>query len=407
MTTKKYDLIIIGAGPIGLESALYAAECGLNFLILEREQPSASLNKWGFVRMFSSMAMNVSPLGARILNIDANGSYPTGREMKESYYDRLVALEQISSRLISGFNVKKVSRSGLLKAAHTGDNRRAEYPFKIFGTDANGWETYYEAKAVIDASGVYSNPNSLGPGGLPAIGEQTHADKISYHLRDLRRDYTRLGKTFCVVGAGHSACTMIAQFDQLTRIDNEVNVVWVTTTSHKPPAVSVPDDPLVERARVVNLANEISCGSNPRIKHLAGYWVEEIRDRSTGPLMEMTLTGGDGERGTFNADFIFALVGYRPDREIYEELQVHECFASSGPMKLAARLSEPSAGTDCLDPVEPDDDLYINPEPDFYILGSKSYGRMTNFLIRNGYDQIRSVFRRIVKDKNLDLYNRS
>ncbi len=404
MTKTKYDLIIIGAGPIGLESALYASECGLDFLILEKSKPAAALDHWGFSRMFSSMAMNVSPLGARLLNIDCNGSYPTGREMKQNYFDRLVALNQISSRLVTGFEVRKVSRSGLLKTMLPGDKRRADYPFQIFGTDRNGWESYYTATAVIDASGVYTRPNSLGPGGLPAIGEKSHADKISYHIRELTREYSKLGTTYCVVGAGHSACTMLAHLNQITCVDKGVRAVWITTTKKKPPVVRIDGDPLPERARLVDLANDISYGANPRIQHYAGCWIEEIRDRSSGPLMELVLIGDDGRRETVNADFIFALVGYRPDREIYEELQIHECYASSGPMRLAAKLTESRATTDCLSPIEGVDDLYLNPEPDFFILGSKSYGRATNFLIRNGYDQIKEVFRCIVRDKDLDLY---
>ena len=33
-----------------------------------------------------------------------------------------------------------------------------------------------------------------------------------------------------------------------------------------------------------------------------------------------------------------------------------------------------------------------NPEPNFYILGAKSYGRNSNFLLRTGFEQVRDVF---------------
>ena len=45
-----------------------------------------------------------------------------------------------------------------------------------------------------------------------------------------------------------------------------------------------------------------------------------------------------------------------------------------------------------------------NPEPDFFILGAKSYGNRSNFLIRNGLDQVREVFALIERQPQLDLY---
>ena len=37
-------------------------------------------------------------------------------------------------------------------------------------------------------------------------------------------------------------------------------------------------------------------------------------------------------------DEIVALVGYAPDASIYEQLQVHQCYATAGPMKMSAAL---------------------------------------------------------------------
>jgi hypothetical protein len=36
-------------------------------------------------------------------------------------------------------------------------------------------------------------------------------------------------------------------------------------------------------------------------------------------------------------------------------------------------------------------DVLRNPEPNFFILGSKSYGRNSNFLLRTGLEQVREV----------------
>ena len=55
------------------------------------------------------------------------------------------------------------------------------------------------------------------------------------------------------------------------------------------------------------------------------------------------------------AEVVVSLVGFRPELELTRELQVHHCYASEGPMKLAASLlaqrvaaKGSSAGGDCL-----------------------------------------------------------
>jgi hypothetical protein len=59
-------------------------------------------------------------------------------------------------------------------------------------------------------------------------------------------------------------------------------------------------------------------------------------------------------------------------------------------MKLAAALLG-AAGGDCLAQPAPSADLLSNPEPGFFILGSKSYGRNSSFLLRQGLQQIDSI----------------
>ena len=103
-------------------------------------------------------------------------------------------------------------------------------------------------------------------------------------------------------------------------------------------------------------------------------------------------------------DNIIANVGFSPDNSIYRELQVHECYASRGPMKLAAALLSESSSADCLAQTSKGPGVLKNPEPDFYIIGMKSYGKNSNFLLKIGYEQIRDVFQLISEDESLDLY---
>jgi hypothetical protein len=73
-------------------------------------------------------------------------------------------------------------------------------------------------------------------------------------------------------------------------------------------------------------------------------------------------------------------------------------------MKLAAALLG-QAGGDCLDQRACGVQTLLHPEPNFYILGAKSYGRRSNFLLSVGLDQIREVFTLIGDRAALDLYS--
>jgi hypothetical protein len=57
-------------------------------------------------------------------------------------------------------------------------------------------------------------------------------------------------------------------------------------------------------------------------------------------------------------------------------------------MTLAAKLS---GSTDCLNQPVQGVETFMNPEPNFFILGSKSYGRNSHFLLQVGFQQVNAV----------------
>ena len=74
-------------------------------------------------------------------------------------------------------------------------------------------------------------------------------------------------------------------------------------------------------------------------------------------------------------------------------------------MNLAAALAK-HAGADCLQVPAQGAATLRNPEPNFFILGAKSYGRNSNFLLKTGFEQVRDVFALITGKKDLDLYKK-
>lgn len=87
-------------------------------------------------------------------------------------------------------------------------------------------------------------------------------------------------------------------------------------------------------------------------------------------------------------------------------LQVHACYASEGPMKLAASLlvarvaakGGGEAAGDCLKQAAPGPEQLVSPEPRFYVLGAKSYGRNSAFLLKLGHAQVEAVVAMLRKE---------
>ena len=70
-------------------------------------------------------------------------------------------------------------------------------------------------------------------------------------------------------------------------------------------------------------------------------------------------------------------------------------------MQLAATLLA-EGSSDCLDEVAQGVDVLRNPERDFFILGSKSYGRNATFLLRVGWQQVDEVFAALRAEREPD-----
>ena len=130
--------------------------------------------------------------------------------------------------------------------------------------------------------------------------------------------------------------------------------------------------------------------------HEAGATVVQLALDGARAQIEVTYATGGAER-VARVDTLVALVGYRPDLQLARELHAHLCYASEGPMKLAASLLKASAsaggtsGGDCMSQAAPGAGTLLTPEPRFFVLGAKSYARNPAFLLRVGFEQARLV----------------
>lgn len=407
-TTQR--IAILGGGPIGLECALYARTLGRPVTLFEKSGIGGSVERWGHVRMFTPWNMNVSPLARRLLREAGKEpptspeTCPTGHEFIRNYLEPLAALPELAGQLRTGIKVVACGRRGIGKNYMGNTPPREAFPFRILTRSNEGEESEHEADIVIDATGVYDSPRELGDGGLPALGERDLEGAIDREPVDvLGRERERFaGQRVLLVGGGFSAATTLNALRQLQAEAPGTEIFWVCRNEGAMPLPEIENDTLPERARLSRLANEAARRLPPGLRYLGGHLVKAVRRSSRA--IEATVADLSGKTISIECDRIIANVGYRPDSTLYRELQVHECYATLGPIRLAGSLLE-QKGDDCLNVQGGEADLLKNPEPNFYIIGAKSFGTNSAFLLRLGHEQIVQVFALITGEPGLSLYD--
>ena len=259
-------------------------------------------------------------------------------------------------------------------------------------------EDIFDADVVIDSTGVFNQTNFLGHGGIPAVGELDCREYIWTRLPDvLGKDRTRFeNKRVLVVGSGYSAATNIVALGELKSSASDTKVTWVTRreSTADGPLPTRPDDPLPQRSELSAQANASECDRFDQTSILG------IERTESGAF---SVSFGGKLSDVVEFDEVIASVGFRPDMTLYEELQIDQCPASQAP-KQVAEWFDGLGVVDAVDQKLPPR-LTCSSEPGFFVLGSKSFGRNSNFLLRLGLDQIRDAFSIIADRDDLDLYS--
>jgi thioredoxin reductase len=288
----------------------------------------------------------------------------------------------MASVIRTGTRVVGVTREGMDR---TRSRARAATPFVLRVATDSGIEEL-SARAVIDASGTYSTPNSLSSNGLGLLGFDEIADAVTPALPDvLGRDRAQFaGRHTTVVGAGHSAANTLLGLAELARQEPGTTVTWLIRNAQAVRVSSSPDDELADRAKLGSRVDQAVAAGTVTV--VDGF--EIIRGRRTDDHVEL-IGHRRGEVVTHETDLVVNATGFRPDLDMLREIRLELDDIVEAPKRLAP-LIDPnvhSCGT-----VEPHGFRELtHPENGFFIVGMKSYGRAPTFLLATGYEQIRSV----------------
>jgi thioredoxin reductase len=385
-------IAVLGAGPVGLTAAAHLADRGIDFLVLDRGPgPGAHVREWGHIRMFSPWSYNVDPVVDRMLR--AAGwvppdpeAFPIGEELYRHLLAPLAALPSIVPYVQYDTEVVAVSRAGLDRMK---SSRRRAAPFLLRVRRRDGGQGDLLARAVIDATGTWGNPKPLGAHGLPALGEQEAADRIADGPPDLRRAEIRrryAGRRVAVVGGGDSAYNALADLAALAEEDPSTEIHWVLRSQPSPGGGEA--DQLPQRAALGGAVERLL--GEARVRLHDSFPISAVR-RVAGGLQLVS-----PDRDPLDIDEVIRVTGFRPDLDLLRELRLELDPITEAPQALGP-LIDPnlhSCGT-----VPPHGHRELShPEDGLFVVGMKSYGRAPTFLLRTGYEQVRSVVAALAGD---------
>ncbi len=258
------DIIIIGAGPIGLNCAIEAKKHGLEAIILEKGVLVNSIYNFPTNMTFFSTSQLLEIGGVPFVSHDDK---PTRTEALE-YFRRVVDSWELDVRTYTEVQNMDIASGGYTVITNKGS---------------------FEAKNIIVCTGFYDTPRLLN---IP--GE--NLPKVKHFYED---PHPYVGQKVLVIGAANSACDVAletyykgAEVTMAIRADRIYKGVkyWIRP----------------------NIENRIKEGS---IKAYFDTQVSEIKEHT------VVLQTPEGELEIAN-DFVLAMTGYKPNYTLFKKLGI-------------------------------------------------------------------------------------
>ncbi len=258
MDVITYDLLIIGAGPIGLACGIEAAQAGLSYLIVEKGCLVNSLYNYPQNMAFFSTSEKLEIGGVPFVS---NNPKPVRTEALE-YYRRVADSAHLKFKLFE--SVENIKKEGDI--------------FRI-----NTSKTTYHANNIVIATGFYDIPNLMNiPGeGLP---------KVTHYYKD---PHFYAMQNVTVVGANNSS----------------VDAALETYRKGASVTMVIRDSEIGKRVKYwvrPDIINRIAEGT------IKAYFNSELAAIRHG---EVDINTPEGKITIAN-DFVLAMTGYQPNFEL-------------------------------------------------------------------------------------------
>lgn len=259
------DIIIIGAGPIGLACGVEAKKSGLSYLIFDKGTLVNSLYNYPLNMTFFSTSDRLEIGGVPFIS---NNPKPTRAESLE-YYRRVTSHWKLNLKLYEEINTVKKNADG----------------FSIETSKGN-----YAAKNIAIATGFYDRPFLLN---IPG-------ESLSKVLHYYKEPHPFFGMNLAIVGSANSAVD--AALETYRKGAKSVSMII------REPKIG---DNVKYWARP-DIVNRIEEGS------IKAYFDSSITKITSDEVHFKTPKGDQ----SIDNDFVLAMTGYQPNFELLESLGV-------------------------------------------------------------------------------------
>ena len=380
---------IIGAGPVVLAAAAHLTIQKVPFIVFESgENVGHNILKWQHVQLFSPWQYDIDKAARQLLEetdweSPQDNILPTGKELVDQYLVPLSTLPVLKEAIRYNSKVISISRqqNDKMKSLH-----REKQPFEIY-VERNHEIEIVEARAIIDATGTWGNPNPSTSNGVWLNSEKQCENHIEYGIPDITKSVKRYAdKTVAVVGGGHSAINTLLELADLQKEFPETKLIWILRKKNVEDAYGGEEKDALE-ARGALGSKIHSLVDSGKVQVYTPFYTMQVKSMNG----QMELAGRyEGEMTIIKEiDELIVNAGNRPDFSIEQELRLSIDPATESIAALAPLIdpNEHSCGTVRAHGEE----ILRQPEQGLYIVGMKSYGRAPTFLMATGYEQVRSI----------------
>lgn len=381
-------IAVIGAGPVGIEAALYARFLGYFVSIFESRRVGHRMLDWHHRKLAVNVGACTTPLGiAAIKAQDPAYQIPeretiwSGKEYAESYLLPLAKTDLLFDDIHFLSPITNISRLRTNRDQPVELQERCNDEFRLVveGRHRGTWTA--RADIVIDCRGHYQTSDGIGPGGGEAIGETScRGSFLAHSVLDRKFESKQiLGKHICITGVGARACQFVNEYLDWYQANSGGRLTWIVPADH-----DYWSDELMQTVRNLESrkANEL------QTYELLG--VEKIHKDDSGWLLNLLMA--DSTAVDFRCDEFVAFPQGRA--------QSLSCAIDDSP--YSARWETAPAFFTC--------------EPGYYRLRARPLEFMESntdserqllnagFGLDRAFDSIRELFAVIVGRENLDLY---
>ncbi len=350
------DIVIIGAGSIGLAMAVKLLKTNFSFVVLERgDSVGANMLEWGHIPLFSNWEESTDEdarqlLEAHDISLPSLQNYPKGRELVRNYLVPLAELDVLRDKVSVAATVTNITYEKEIKLT----NFKTTYL-------SNAKSYSVKSAVVIDASGTWGNFNRLA--------SDLASDVLLYGIPDVvQHRYTYVQKEVAVVGSGHSAMNSLQALAEL-----ELNGLhWLIRGNA----------PKFGKSKVGGRSDGLEGNIQRLLKHQKvnlhpNFSINSIN--STDGKLELHAESGARLE---DIDKVIVNAGAIPDYSMLSNINVDLdtsflCARSLAP-KIDPKLHSCSSTSYAFE------DTLLSPLP-YFVVGMKSFGTASNFLLSSGY----------------------